>query len=135
MRDRDHFLDNRNANEPSRLPEELVEMAKEAGSDTVIELLDIFQEDSKARLEELCRAIGNGDSGEIQSQAHSLKGSAAQIGALAVSRLCRQMEGLSKTGTAPEQRALYEEIAAALREVIERIPGIQAVAAQSSDVS
>ena len=132
MRDR---LDNRDAGVPARLPEELVLMAKEAGGEMVIELLAIFQEDSMARLEELHRAIGNGDSGAIQSQAHSLKGSAAQIGAVAVSGLCRQMERLSKTGTVLEQEALYEEIAAALREVIDRIPVIQALAAESSNVS
>ena len=136
MSDLDRFLNSGgSAWAPGRLPEELLQMAREAGSGMVVELLGIFQEDSMVHLEELSRAIVNGDSGAIQSEAHSLKGSAAQIGAAVVSDLCRQMERLSETGTALEQTAIYEQIAAALREVLERIPGFQVIAAESSNVS
>src|SRR5690242_20303085 len=99
MSDRDCSLDDRNAGALIRLPQELLQVAYETGGNMVIELLGIFQEDSKLRLEELYRGIVSEDSGAILSQAHSLKGSAAQIGAGALSGLCRQMERLSKTGT------------------------------------
>ncbi len=135
MSDRDYSSDDQDSGADVLLPPELLEMAQEAGGDMVSELLGIFQEDSQARLQELYRAIVDEDTGMIQNQAHALKGSAAQIGAMAVSGLCRQMERLSKTGTALERKVLFEEIAAALREVLARIPIFQAMAAQSSRVS
>jgi len=136
MSDLDRFLSgDGSAGAPARLPEELLEIAREAGGGMIAVLLEVFQEDSMARLENLHCAIIAEDPDAIQSQAHSLKGSASQIGAVTLSGLCRQMERLSKTGTPLERKALYEEIDGTLRRVIARIPSFQAIVAGTGNGS
>jgi two-component system, sensor histidine kinase and response regulator len=74
------------------LPESLREFLDSGDSEMVVEILTLFQEDSATRLHEIGRALAGGDRETVRRQAHALKGSALQVGALVMSRLCRDLE-------------------------------------------
>lgn len=101
------------------LPQELLQLAQETGAEMILELLAIFQEDSASRLKTLRAAIEEGEPGGIRSQAHSLKGSAAQVGAMGMAESCREMEQLAQGRSKPDQLALLSEIEARFAQVCE----------------
>ena len=58
----------------------------------VEELIAIFQTDTASRLELLERAVGTADYTVVRQEAHTIKGSALQVGAVQVAEICRQLE-------------------------------------------
>ena len=86
------------------------------------ELLTLFLDDSAARIQTLGSACVREDFKIIRAQAHSLKGSALQMGASGMASLCGALENSEKPGT--EQReamtnAIDDEFAL-VRRAIER---------------
>ncbi|RKY19150.1 MAG: hypothetical protein DRQ55_11445 [Planctomycetota bacterium] len=97
------------------------------GPDILCELIGIFLDDTPPRLESLYTAVDAGDAAGIEQAAHALKSSCAQLGALTLSELCRQLELLSKSGDlqgadllAEQARLEYTCVDTALK--AERVP-------------
>jgi HPt (histidine-containing phosphotransfer) domain-containing protein len=53
------------------------------------ELIKIFLEDAPQRMKDITEGLASGDLGRVERGAHTLKSSSANIGALALSDLCR----------------------------------------------
>ena len=77
---------------PWVLPEALEHLARTGATDLVAELLDDFRTDVAARLERLRGALATGDAATMKMEVHSIKGSAAQMGAEDLAGACRKME-------------------------------------------
>ncbi|MEP6901725.1 MAG: PAS domain S-box protein [Actinomycetota bacterium] len=60
--------------------------------DLVTKLIDLFIKDGRVRLQSLQNALIDGDSSIIKKEAHSVQGSAANIGAQYMARLCEELE-------------------------------------------
>ena len=76
-----------------QLPETLREF-EEAGDDSlVLELIDSFQTDTASRLERLHNAVAQFDAATVKAEAHSVRGSARQMGAEELADLCQAVEG------------------------------------------
>jgi len=58
----------------------------------MLELTDIFLEDSQEHFEGIVHAIEEGDYRKIEISGHSLKSSAATFGALVMADFCRRLE-------------------------------------------
>jgi histidine phosphotransfer protein HptB len=58
----------------------------------VEELIAIFQTDTASRLKLLAHAIETADYTTVRTEAHTIKGSALQVGAVRVADVCRTME-------------------------------------------
>src|SRR6185437_7327206 len=71
-------------------------------SGMIAELLTLFLDDSAARLQTLGSACVREDFKVIRAQAHSLTGSALQMGAFGMAALCAALENSERPGT--EQR-------------------------------
>jgi HPt (histidine-containing phosphotransfer) domain-containing protein len=67
-------------------------LALSGDTQTVGELISLFKEDVAARLQVLREAVMTGDLATSGAQAHSIKGSAVQMGALHLAATCRHME-------------------------------------------
>jgi HPt (histidine-containing phosphotransfer) domain-containing protein len=80
-----------------RLPETLQELAQCGEQEIVAEVLTLFQSDTEHRLTVLRAAVESGDRQTARAQAHSLKGSAVQVGANALAESCREMEMTAET--------------------------------------
>jgi HPt (histidine-containing phosphotransfer) domain-containing protein len=89
----------------------LREFDNEGDPDLVAELAVIFFQDTVERLGSLRRAIDSADAAGIESEAHSLKGSSASLGAVGMSLLCGELEAKGRAG-AIEGAGAFEEAAA-----------------------
>ncbi len=77
---------------PWVVPEALEHLARTGAADLVAELLDDFRTDVAARLERLRGALATGDAATVKMEVHSIKGSAAQMGAGDLAAACRKLE-------------------------------------------
>ncbi len=71
----------------------------EGGTGVLGQLLKMFCEETPAQLEALRQAVAAGDATRLHRVAHSLRGAAANLGALELTRLCGALEQLGRAGT------------------------------------
>jgi HPt (histidine-containing phosphotransfer) domain-containing protein len=62
------------------------------------ELVELFVEDARSRIAAIIEAVRRGDAAEVGREAHSLKGSASNVGAGAMERLSRELEMAARSG-------------------------------------
>lgn len=95
---------------------EAIETLKDVMEDDFAVLLDTFFEDSVFRLQELKTSLEGQDTDALRRAAHSFKGSASNLGALALADLCMQVESLaaknSLSGVDTLLKSIAEEYAA-----------------------
>jgi CheY-like chemotaxis protein/HPt (histidine-containing phosphotransfer) domain-containing protein len=70
--------------------------------DPLKELIDLFLRDARPRLQKMEAALVEKDSAKLAAAAHSLKGSASNLGARRLSSLCATLENHAKSGDLPE---------------------------------
>jgi HPt (histidine-containing phosphotransfer) domain-containing protein len=86
----------------------------------VEELIDIFQTDTAERLELLRHAAATADLGVVRTEAHTIKGSALQVGALRVADACLQLEMEAR-------KPLPGDLAPLFRALLERFDEVRGV--------
>jgi|GEM_PF-2512932 HPt (histidine-containing phosphotransfer) domain-containing protein len=74
------------------LPETLRELADDGAADLILELIEAFRADTAPRLPQMREAIANADTKGLNSAAHTIKGSAQQMGAGAMASICQELE-------------------------------------------
>ncbi len=72
--------------------ENLLDLAGDGGDDVVAELVGIFQKQAQTWLQDLRAAVKKQDTSGIEALCHSLKSSAAGVGATGLSALCAEIE-------------------------------------------
>jgi histidine phosphotransfer protein HptB len=97
------------------LPDALQELALGGEQDIVAEVLALFQSDTQCRLGTLRAAVESDDRPRVRAQAHSLKGSAVQVGATVLADSCREMELAAEAR--PDLVPLLEKIEARFSQV------------------
>jgi HPt (histidine-containing phosphotransfer) domain-containing protein len=114
-------------------PASLLE-ALSGDDDLIVDLIHIFSTDVDARLERMREALAAANFQTIRAEAHTIKGSAGQLGAGAVAEVCQGIEIVSDL-EAPlliparlkRVRELFEEIRVAMASyAIGRKPGFSA---------
>lgn len=105
----------------------LADLAGDDDPDLISDLVGLFLEDSRTRVDAIRIGLDGGDAQAIGAAAHALKSSGANIGALAFSRACAELEKLVRTSD--------EVDAAAMEALVLRAIGLHAevVDALSSD--
>ena len=94
----------------------LASLAKDiGGEDVVAEICDLFLSDIDPRVDELRRAAESGDRETLRAGAHQLKGSASNIGAVAVSGAAAELERLAKAGELEAVEVPLTELVDAVR--------------------
>jgi HPt (histidine-containing phosphotransfer) domain-containing protein len=83
----------------------------------VDELIEMFQTDTASRLDILRRAVETADCRIAGSEAHTIKGSSLQVGALKVAAVCLQMETVARQGQSATLPALMRALFASFDEV------------------
>ena len=89
-------------------------MLLESGGDESIELineiLELFEEESRTKLDDLKTAKANANAEAFGYAAHALAGSSANIGGVVVWKKAKSMENNCKTGDPSEAFALLDEL-------------------------
>jgi HPt (histidine-containing phosphotransfer) domain-containing protein len=78
--------------------ESLRQLTPPGEPDVLKEVLELFLEDVPGRIERLRAGWQGGDAVAVQRAAHSLKGSAGNIGATGLLEVCRQLDELGRSG-------------------------------------
>jgi HPt (histidine-containing phosphotransfer) domain-containing protein len=81
--------------------------------DIVTELIDIFFQDTPARLEGVHQALRQADSRALEHAAHSLRGSCATIGARRMAQLCLALEKEGQAGRLQEAEVIFAALESA----------------------
>jgi CheY-like chemotaxis protein len=91
----------------------LRKLTKESSPDFLLGMIDLFIEDSPARINKMKEALWRADADTLAKAAHSLKGSSGQVGARRMFALCDIIEERSRAGSiegaAPLLLTLEEE--------------------------
>ena len=74
------------------------------------QIIDGFLEDMPEQIKRLRTDIDDGDTGSAGNRAHTIKGAAANVGALAMSALALAMEKAGKNGYREELHNLLPEL-------------------------
>jgi len=113
----------------SVLDQEVLASLRELGGEDdpglFVELVNMFLEDTPERMRALADAMEHGDPTALERSAHALKSSAANLGALDLSKLFREIESAGREGdlgrAAPlvaQMRPEFERVQAALKSEI-----------------
>ncbi|MHB8521710.1 MAG: PAS domain-containing protein [Limisphaerales bacterium] len=81
-----------------RVLEGLRELREPNTPDPLVEIIDLFLQDTPRRFRHIEAALGQKDAGVLKSSAHGLKGSASNLGARPLAALCAQLEKLAQLG-------------------------------------
>ena len=104
-----------------KLPDELRQMAEGGDVEIVLEVLSVFQTDTATRLRSLQAGLAAGNTAQVKTQAHSIKGSASQVGALGIAALCQRIEHEAVQGQSEALTTLVHELEAAFPDVCRAI--------------
>jgi histidine phosphotransfer protein HptB len=104
------------------------ELAEEIGEETACEMLDIFLEETVARLALLHRLSCPNDCVQIEREAHSLKGTAGTFGFKQLSKLSRRLEVGASGMSDAEFRMAFGQIEQAFNAARAQLPAQFAVA-------
>ena len=109
--------------------DELRRIGESPGSPFMERVLKQYLVDAPMRIDRMRKSLTDGDLEGFGMAAHALRGSSAQIGVIAVTELCEQIE-FRKYGDSFEQaarlvRALEEAVLNAKKEFLKYIPGVQ----------
>jgi HPt (histidine-containing phosphotransfer) domain-containing protein len=85
------------------------------------ELIKIFLEDAPQRMKDISEGLASGDLGRVERGAHTLKSSSANIGALALSDLCRRIVEKARTRRPEALPELCDASARSLTEATEAL--------------
>jgi HPt (histidine-containing phosphotransfer) domain-containing protein len=99
------------------LPDDLRQLAETGEEDLVKEVLAVFQSDTTERLTKLRNGLAGNDRGVVKSQAHAIKGSAGQVGAMRVAAICQSIESGAPTAGVADLQDLVRQLESAFAEV------------------
>ena len=98
---------------------ELVGELREIMAEGFVTLVDSYQRDSAQLLVSMQNALRAGDRGQLRQLAHSLKGSASNLGVRRLSRLAAQLEKEAKAGELQEPESQVAALQTELQSVTE----------------
>ena len=90
--------------------ERLADLADAMGWDTVAELVELFIEASGQSVEAICAALAAGDLIKAGKEAHTLKGSSSNVGAVTLQAVCQALLETCHHGDLAASRALIRPI-------------------------
>ena len=105
------------------LPKTLQPLAESGDRELVEELIGDFLADGRARLEVIVRAIAGRDYRHVNLEAHTVKGSALQLGAARLADACYRLEFAAKQSAPDDLMVLYREVS----DCFEEVSGVMAV--------
>ena len=73
-------------------PDVFRELVADGSGEVVAALIEAFQADTTSRLQQLRVAIANADDKRLRAEAHTIKGTASQMGADNMASLCQELE-------------------------------------------
>jgi HPt (histidine-containing phosphotransfer) domain-containing protein len=86
--------------------------------DLIVELIDLYLEDARRRLAVMKLSLGKRNWPSVKREAHSLRGSSGNLGALQMALICDEIEGLESPDLFPSIEALLGCLEEELEQVV-----------------
>ena len=99
----------------------LKELREPGQPDPLRELVELFLKDAQPRLDKMDAAAATGDLPALGAAAHTLKGSASNLGARRLASLCAALEKQARAGEAATPAETLAEVKAEFEEVRRRL--------------
>ncbi len=99
----------------------LRELREPGQPDPLAELIELFLKDARPRLEKMAAALGEKDVSTLAAAAHTLKGSASNLGARRLAGLCANLEKQAKAGELQEAADILLDVKSEFRRVEETL--------------
>lgn len=90
----------------------------------LLRLLSSFAAKAPAAADLLARLLHGGDPAQVRDQAHSLKGSSANIGATALAAFCATVEDRARAGVVTDPGAAADELRALVGDAVEAVRAV-----------
>jgi len=94
------------------LDERHLSMLRELGDDVVGEIVGVYLHTTPDNLKALSAAVAADDPGTVRREAHSLKGASGNVGAVALSNACRDLEHAAAAGESARIPGLWASVQA-----------------------
>lgn len=104
----------------------LRELGGEDDPGLLVELIDLYLADAPQRMCEIENALATCDWKLLERAAHTLKSASANIGALSLSALCRELEFKARSGDAQVCGSLFKSSAESLARVQDALRALRA---------
>ena len=91
------------------------------GPKLLVEMLRLFLDNAPVRVQQVRQGLSGGSLADAERGVHSLKSSAANVGAVTVSRIAAEMDDLASGGDAAGMTTLLPELEAAFGLVQEQL--------------
>ncbi len=88
----------------------LVSLARDLGTDTVTEIVDLYVVDSQRHVVNIQAGLAKNDAHVVLIAAHTLKSTAATVGALPLAETCKEIERLAREGRLGELGKLVDQL-------------------------
>ena len=112
--------------DPPALDLEVVERLNSwGGRDLVSQLIDLFVENTPIRMEQVRSGLSTGEIQEVERACHSLKSSAANLGASRLHFLAAEMEEIAARGEADPLGPLAERLETTYSEAVEQLKALR----------
>lgn len=100
---------------------QVIQSLRELGGDDdpglILELFDMFLADAPQRMREISEGLAKNDLVLLERASHTLKSSSANLGAVGLSSLCKQIEEIARTRSVSGIDVLFAQSRAALTQV------------------
>jgi len=100
--------------QPPALDAEAFAALKELYNDedltSLLSLIEVFIQDTTLHLDTLRPAVAADDAAALERTAHTLKSSSANVGALGMAALCRELQILGRAGSTAAAPAVVEQL-------------------------
>ena len=124
---------------PSTLSSEVLDSLRELQSDEdpffLANLMTLFLTSLMTRIEAMGKAVEAGDTRVLGSEAHALKSSSGNVGAVVLSGFCEELETLGKSGQLTGAALIYNRLhaeAKSVRAAIALLPEMKAFKANQA---
>jgi HPt (histidine-containing phosphotransfer) domain-containing protein len=87
-------------------------MAGARATAVVAQIIDNYLEEAPQLLQAIRVAVARGDTAALKQAAHTLRGASANLGAIALSQLCKTLEAMGDTGIAAGALAVLSQVEA-----------------------
>lgn len=103
----------------------LVSLARDLGMDTVTEIIDLYVVDSQRHVANIRAGLAKNDAHVVRVAAHTLKSTAATVGALPLAETCQEIERLARESWIGEAGKLVDQLTRQETEARVAVIGLQ----------
>lgn len=100
-------------------------MKSTTGPDLMLELIDVFLEDSPELIEQMRGGLAEGDIEKVRRAAHSLKSNSASFGADRLAGAARELEMMAKSGSLDGAGLQLSQVEAEYAQVLPQLEALK----------